>query len=93
MTPWGRNFLLLMRLTTENYWLIGGTHLRCRAAVGMDADIRFLEVEVKRKYTPLVTSISLINATIYTILVINKSRAFIIYLFCFFMTNERHRLP
>ena len=93
MTPWGRNFLLLMRLTTENYWLIGGTHLRCRAAVGMDSVVRFLEVAAKRKYTSLVSNISLFNATIYTILVINKSRAFVIYSFCIFMTNKRHRLP
>ena len=93
MAPWGRNFLPLMLLTTENCWLIESANLRCRAAVGMDADVRFLEVAVKRKYTPLVPNISLFNATIYTILVINKSRAFVIYSFCFFMTNERHRLP
>ena len=50
MTPWGRNFLSLMVLTTENYWLIGGTHLRCCFAVGMDADVRFLTVAEKARH-------------------------------------------
>ena len=71
MTLWGRNFRLLIRLTSKNYWLIGNANLRCSSAVGMDADVRFLEVAAKRKYTPLVSNISLFNATICTILAIN----------------------
>ena len=47
MTLWGRNFLLLMHLTTENNWLIGSANLRCGAAVGMDADVGFLAIAEK----------------------------------------------
>ena len=47
MTPWGRNFLLLMHLTTENYWVISSANLRCSSAVGMDADVGFLAIAKK----------------------------------------------
>ena len=81
MTPWGRNFLPLMVLTSKNYWLIGNANLRCCSAVGMDADIGFLAVAAKRKYTPLVSNIQLFNTTICAVLVINEFRAFVIYFF------------
>ncbi len=47
MTQWGMNFLCLMHLTTENYWLIGCANLRCSSALGMDADVGFLAVAEK----------------------------------------------
>ena len=47
MTPWGRNFLPLMVLTSKNYWLIGNANLRCCSAVGMDADVGFLAIAEK----------------------------------------------
>lgn len=72
MTQWGRNFLLLMHLTTENYWLIGNVNLRCSSAVSMDADVGFLAIAAKRKYTPLVSNMQLFNTTICAVLVVNE---------------------
>ena len=37
MTPWGRNFLSPMHLTSKNCWLNGSTNLRCSSSVCMDA--------------------------------------------------------
>ena len=93
MTPWGRNFLPLMHLTTENYWLIGSANLRCSSAVGMDADVGFFAVAVKRKHMPLVSNIQLFNTTLCAVLVIKQFRAFVIYSFSSFMANERYHLP